>query len=391
MKPPLLAAGLAAAAALALLLPVGLNAWDDLGARRALRARLDAHRAAATRALTDGAPHDAVLALEAAQRLAPLDSQVATELLRARAEVITARPEVIAADGARPLAHELTLALDQGVRPVEPHRVALGEVLAALGDEAAAETHLRAAADAADASPRARVALGRHLVRTGRAAEAIPLLEAAVAADGTDPRARYTLGMAFRALEKWDEAVVALRRSADQGNDARAWFELGDTLLRVNRPEEALQALNRAAAHPAARNALPGLHTRLGVAAFRAGQYPAALDHLRTAMRTDPTSDARQNLAVVYEALGDHGRAATLLDELITADPFRADLYPRLITALHRLNRVKAAIAVGERFEAVAKVTPGLEEELARVQTLVARVRSAADIAAHVAEEDAAN
>lgn len=73
-------------------------------------------------------------------------------------------------------------------------------------------------------------------------------LKRMIAARPDDPRAQFGLAIEYERLERWEDAVAALRRylelAEDEGN---AYGRLGNALLRLGREEEARRSFAQGA------------------------------------------------------------------------------------------------------------------------------------------------
>ena len=195
---------------------------------------------------------------------------------------------------------QLETALALGHPDVAGLQVAIGEIRMAQGDYAGAITSLEAAAGVADeaALPEVELRLGQVHARRGDVATAASHLDAALA--GADARLRPTVLV--------ERGAVALRA--------------GDLELAASLANEALIAV----ADAADRRTTGAARRLLGLVALRRGDLDAARLSLRRAVDAagagpddDPAAAiaARNALALVESASGDHDAAITLLEEAL--------------------------------------------------------------------------
>lgn len=117
--------------------------------------------------------------------------------------------------------------------------------------------------------PRANFECAYELNRMGRPSEALPYLKKAMVADGTYEEPFFLYGEILSRESKWDEAIVAFRRTLELRRDyMAAWIGLGRALMSAGRNEEALKELLHSAEvdpkHPQPHLLLSQLYFRLG-------------------------------------------------------------------------------------------------------------------------------
>jgi tetratricopeptide (TPR) repeat protein len=119
-------------------------------------------------------------------------------------------------------------------------------------------------------------------------------------------------------LTPQQKAVIDLREleaEAKQHPDRpRSLYSLAEAYLKVGRTDDALKTIERldALSNNDFRTSLAE-----GVLLARFRLYPAAIQHFRTALAADPTSDeAQYDLAAAYAETGDYGKALDSLQRL---------------------------------------------------------------------------
>lgn len=114
-------------------------------------------------------------------------------------------------------------------------------------------------------------------------------LDALERLDESDQRSAYALylrGLAYRAMERFYDAILPLRESADlDPEDTHALLALGWCYKRIGRLNFAIQALEEALAVDEDQAIV---HYNLACYWSLAGNADAALDHLATALVLDP-------------------------------------------------------------------------------------------------------
>jgi tetratricopeptide (TPR) repeat protein len=179
---------------------------------------------------------------------------------------------------------------------------------------------LRAACARAPASAEPKIALARALLDAGRAAEAVvPAEQAAALAPGL-PAAAAVREAVVAALQAGDPTLVMLELTAalDPAN-ADAQLAVGDAYAALDRPHDAERHFKAALTLGRARDA----HAALGPLYLSVAMLDAAEHHARAVLggedrgAADDTliAMARQTLAGVCEARGDHAAARANLDQ----------------------------------------------------------------------------
>ena len=136
---------------------------------------------------------------------------------------------------------------------------------------------LMACADRWELEPAVRDPLG------GRALSVLMRLDAS---DRRSPHVLYLQGLAYRAMERHDEAVIPLREAAELNpENIHVWLTLGWCLKRSGRLQAAIEALHEALAVDP-RQAI--LHYNLACYWSLAGHAELALEHLTIAFDLGP-------------------------------------------------------------------------------------------------------
>jgi protein O-GlcNAc transferase len=195
----------------------------------------------------------------------------------------------------------------------------LGDVLQALGKDAAAETAYRGALRLDPGLAVVHMNLGVVLRRQRRLADALAAFEAAAHCDRTLPEVQLNLGLALYELGRPDAAIAAYRSAlALRPAYAEAYLNLGSALHRQSHYDEAN------AAYEAALRIRPDYaeaHYSLGVTLFDAGDLDGAAAAYRRALAIAPDHEGcRNNLAFVLQVLGRGAEALELYRRGVVAD-----------------------------------------------------------------------
>ena len=146
--------------------------------------------------------------------------------------------------------------------------------------------------------------LGALAHQRGRGAEAVELINRAVAREGGVPVFHNSLGIAYRALNRLEEAEAAYRCAlALDPNFAEAHGNLGNLLHQRGDLDAAVECQRRA------RDLEPGraeFHSNLGTSLYDRGEFAAAEDCYRRAIALKPDfADAHFHLGLIRLHRGD--------------------------------------------------------------------------------------
>jgi tetratricopeptide (TPR) repeat protein len=199
--------------------------------------------------------------------------------------------------------------------------------------------------------------LGIAFYKTGMFEEAMREFRRVVELRDDDPAARFYMGLVLLRQGKLGDGAAAFRDAASRpGAKAAVFHNLAYALEHLGRYDEARAALDEAARRGAERD--PRVHTSQAAVALRRGEIAQA-DGFLTAARSmygkrEPAAAWFHYAALTAALLGDHDRAAALLEEGIAAHPHAAALHNNL-AALHERRR--------QFDEAAAAVERGLHED----------------------------
>jgi tetratricopeptide (TPR) repeat protein len=211
-------------------------------------------------------------------------------------------------------------------------RVYLGEVYLRLGRREEARKQFETVLARYPAA--ALNGLGEVALIEGRFEEAVRQFEAALQRVPRASRIHYSLAMAYRGLDRLDEAQAHLARVGTAG------IQVADPVV------DNLQHLLRG----------ERVHLIQGQFAYQAGQFKAAADAYRKAIDAAPTSvTAGVNLGLALAALGDTEGASQQLRAALRLDPENVTAHFTLATLLARQERHAEAV---DHFRAVISRTP---------------------------------
>jgi protein O-GlcNAc transferase len=225
--------------------------------------------------------------------------------------------------------------------------------------------------------------LGLLELQEGRPEAAVTLISAA--ADRVPGNVRYQLGLAqtLQSLQRWPEAVAALRRVLELEPDSfDAQLDLGVTLQRGgDRPAAAAAYRAALARKPDDPRALGNL----GAVLREMGELDEAMRLLDAAARLEPDAASHAiNLGMVRCERRDFAAAESILRAVLAREPDNADAAFNLGNALRGLGRPQQAI---EHYRRAAAHRPGHAEAL---NNLGNAYKETGDFAAAMAAFDAA-
>jgi tetratricopeptide (TPR) repeat protein len=194
--------------------------------------------------------------------------------------------------------------------------------------------------------------LGIAFYKTGMLDEALRELRRVLELRSGDASARFFIGVALARQGRWAEATTVLKEAAAQpGARYAVLHNLAYVLERQGRYAEAQAALEDGARRGGAAD--PRAQTSMGIVALLAGDVAhadSALGAARPLFGTRPPTAAWFHYAALTAALlGDHQRAADLLNEGIAAHPHAAALYNNLAVVHERRARYDDALAMIEK------------------------------------------
>jgi tetratricopeptide (TPR) repeat protein len=221
-----------------------------------------------------------------------------------------------------------------------PAHALLGDLLRLLGDTAASEKAYQKALQADPELPTAHLGLGRLREHQQDWAGAAGSYERACALAGDFATAHYALGLAYRKLNKTDQATVSLRRYQelrerpaplfDPFLEAVASLRGGVSSagppgrnLTAEQKEHFVSELEEALA---ANPQLVWAHSNLIALYWQAGQPQKAEEHYRKAIEINPGyAKAHYNWGSIELLRGNVAAAAGAFEKTLAADPHHAD------------------------------------------------------------------
>jgi len=198
--------------------------------------------------------------------------------------------------------------------------------------------------------------VGAMLVKNGRYADAVPLLLKAIAVDPNYAAPHLALGVAFRNLNRPDEALRHLREAVRFAPDSvETHSNLGLALMQAGRPKEAIleqqRALEMSPENPYSHNYLAGALQQMGDVRQAIAEYRKAL-----ALKPD-YAEAHNNLALALASVKDYDGASRHFRESIRLSPRN----PMFRTNFGRVLCESGRPAEGlEQLEEAARLSPDL-------------------------------
>jgi len=194
--------------------------------------------------------------------------------------------------------------------------------------------------------------LGVAFFKTGMLDEAAREFRRVLELRSGDTVARFYLGLVLCRQRKWDDALQAFAEAATvPGAKIAVFHNLAYALEQLNRYEEARVALEEAIRRGGGTD--PRVQTSLGVVNLMAGDLRAADAAFNAAKplfgSRPPTPAWFHYTGLTAALLGDHSRAATVLNEGVTAHPHAAVLLNNLAAVLEREGDYEGARAVADR------------------------------------------
>lgn len=212
-----------------------------------------------------------------------------------------------------------------------------------LGDNEAALTLLRRAAEATPDDGEVLLNCGIGLMATNNPARAVPLFRRAADRLPFDPAPQLNLASALLMLGALSGANAAARKARLRApNLAEAHYTVGLVQAAIGNLTVARRAFGRAV------NLAPGFAeawVNLGLARYRDADMPGARAAFERALAVQPeNAAAHANLAVLDSMIGEDDAAAERLEAVLARDPANAEA--RLIKAVFSINDDRAADAL---------------------------------------------
>jgi Tfp pilus assembly protein PilF len=181
---------------------------------------------------------------------------------------------------------------------------------------------------------------GRALLMQGRARDAVVALER-VTRSRHDPEIDTLFAIALRQAGRPEDALARLRRATKrQPPHAAAFHELGSLLCTLQRYDEAIEALRRAIA---IAPMMPELSIRLGFVFLQRRNFAGAKIHFARALEISPDSfDALFGMAKAHQEVGENAAAAAYFRRCLAARPAEAGNWLNLGHCLLELGEREA-------------------------------------------------
>lgn len=190
----------------------------------------------------------------------------------------------------------------------------LGSTLAQAGDIEQGIRILNEGLKYAPGDLQLRINLGMALRSKGDAEGAIGHFRSLLREHAESPELHYQYGQTLRQQGNLDDAIRAFETTlALDPQSQEAYYALGQTLKQVGRP---------------ARGAATSEALKAGTEALSRSDFSTARQEAEKAIAADPASaEAHHLLGFALWYTGEHGKAASALDESLRLNPLAADVY----------------------------------------------------------------
>jgi protein O-GlcNAc transferase len=248
---------------------------------------------------------------------------------------------------------------------IAPAHSALGAVLLAEGNPAAAVPELRTALtlDPGHADEGTVLNFAAALAATGDTPTAQQQIELALRKTPNSAPLHDALGTLLAQQNRLDQAAAEFQRAITLDSTlAAAHFHLGSVFLHQRNPTAAVAEL--AQAHTLAAED-PAYALQLGRALSAANRDQEAIATLRSAVTLDPSSlDAKYELALALQASGDPKSALPLFEQVTLARPQNDAALTNHALALVQTGDAQTAIPLYLRALKINASSPTLREDL---------------------------
>lgn len=357
-----------------LLVPISMDSCSRRDQREVVQAQYERTIAAADTALAAGRLELAKISYANALRLQPDEQQALNGLVQSQASLILQRrTNVNRAEAYRYI--ERFESVGPPTKSLPSVQLALGQLYHATGDVKRAKAAFSSILKDSKGFPDGRYAYAVHLIDTGDTKGARLALEMVLDERPDFLAASLTLARLYRDDNRATDAKTVLESQVRFSEKASALlFELGDTLLLLKEHEVAYQRLKKAltvAKNTELRNRILG---RLGIAAFLTKRGYEAVKYFEQMPSGGLTPLMRSNLALAYQNLGNHRRAAALLQPLHQKNPFDAGVLMQYMTSLIKLKQESEARKIGTDFLMSAQRIKALAGSAESVRKLMAQI-----------------
>lgn len=356
--------------------PVALNGWSELSARRA---RLDlraSHLKEAARYVRDGNYRLATIGYRKARRADAIDPGVAIASDHLVVLSAVRSPGGLTGQVADEAEYIVERALRASSQP--PHReyylAARGAILAARGlVDAALAAFEEAVSVSADFAP-AHYFRGKVLADVGRVEEAVPVLERAIQLDPANGFALKRLARIRKEANDLDEASALLQRVIDLGPDTDAQFQMGIVRDGQRKHEEALRHF---VAVGQLKADYPNLGRNLGLTLFKLRRYAEAAKVLKQVFERTREIDIYYYIGRAVMELGDRQQAANIFQTIVSNRPQHAEARLDLARLLDQADQRDGARGHYAAFLKAAEGRADLAEEVRWVRQRLEQLRAA--------------
>lgn len=229
----------------------------------------------------------------------------------------------------------------------------LGVALAETGHLDEALVNFEQALKIRPKNPEANFNIAETLAKQGKHDEAVAWYNRVLKLTPGDAHTYISLATAKIQQGRFDEAVAICREGISHNPEKpQLYSNLGLALLQMEKIDEAVTELETAVKFGGDSMA----YNNLALAVSSKGNYNAALEYYRKAIRLDPkNAEGYYNLGNLYLTIGKPDKAAEEYKQAILLNPKYVKAYGNLAVTFARLNRPAEAI---ENFTKVTELEP---------------------------------
>jgi tetratricopeptide (TPR) repeat protein len=355
---------------LVLLVPIAWSHYNSLSHQGLIDAQVENYRAVGLQAAAGGQHARSVAALRLAYALAPARAEIKRELILAQAKRTAMRPDLLSSNQAEQLAMEMEIAgVSEDEGPVIG--VALGQLDIIQGRLSEAHARFERLATRYETSAVVQFALGKSRVMRGDEAGAVKAFASAAKLDDSRHQYQAALGSLLSKVGKLNLAEDALAKAVQLRQTTSVLLTLARVRIRLEKYDRAVKTLEAGVRSGRDHSEVAQMRGLMGFALHRLGRYDEAVSELRGSYKVlkDPT--VLHNLGVVYQSIGEHGKAARIFKTTLADDPGNADGHQRLVRALMATGKRDEARIHVDHLRRIAAVKPELMETLKATQRFV--------------------
>jgi tetratricopeptide (TPR) repeat protein len=249
--------------------------------------------------------------------------------------------------------------------------IALSQVDLIQGKSAEAHAGFEQVAKQFPKSAIAQFVLGKSRLFRGLQTKAADALSRAVQLDGQSARYRRVLGQTLHATGKWARAADELRAAAERQESGLVRLMLGEAQLKLKKAPAAVESLQMAKRLLKKPKEMSRCLAALGYALYSIGKLQPAIGALSHSYRISQDDSTLMSLALAYQALKNHRKAAELFKGIMEKRPLDGPGHMRWLQSVMALGQKTRAQQIVLQMEKRAPSDAQLARFLPKARAMV--------------------